>query len=146
MPSHFSEPYNQPGFLSVVRPAHIFLERQVKEDPQKYKLVLVSLSWHSWYNPFAVFRRVHLTKRELWVYCGARIRAEKQSFGDGRQDKDTVLARIREEWGSEDAFDQYVRQTLPHVLLEGKRLYYQQFGKVMIRTMRILFGKQQVQS
>ena len=55
-------------------------------------------------------------------------------------DRGTVLGRIEQEWGSLDAFDTFVREELPAVLLEGKRRYAKQGSRVLAETAKFLFG------
>ena len=55
-------------------------------------------------------------------------------------DRGTLLARIREEWGSLDDFDDFVRNQLPDVLLAGKRRYSEQAWRCFAETAEFLFG------
>jgi len=55
-------------------------------------------------------------------------------------DRAWVLEKIRNEWGSEQAFDKYVRNTLPSIFAESKEIYREQLKTVANRSLERLFG------
>jgi hypothetical protein len=56
-----------------------------------------------------------------------------------RRDRVTVLADIRSKWGSEVAFDEFVRHKLRRVLLNGKRSFFSRPGQAMSEAVELLF-------
>jgi len=56
-------------------------------------------------------------------------------------DRASILDAIRQKWGSEAAFDQFVRERLPAVLEEGKRRYRHQLAREAGRTFELAFGE-----
>ena len=58
------------------------------------------------------------------------------------RDRAVILWEIRRLWGSEEAFDVFVRNEVPIALELGKRRYYQH-GRAAVREgWRFLFGEQ----
>ena len=55
-------------------------------------------------------------------------------------DRSTVLAEVRAGWGSEAAFDSFVRNELPFVLLRSKRQYRKQLRTVFFQQLELIFG------
>ena len=84
------------------------------------KLLFLSLDWPAWWSPQLWFQTARLTtaEEELFQRFSARNARCFAPF-----DRAIVLSKIREEWGSEEAFDEFVRSKLPGVLLEGKRAW-----------------------
>ena len=74
------------------------------------KLLLLSLDWPSSLNPM---KRTRLSEHEMALITNFSCR-DADCFMP--RDRATVLEAIREKFGSEDAFDQFVRTHLPAVL------------------------------
>jgi len=55
-------------------------------------------------------------------------------------DRGWVLGEIRREWGSEQAFDKFVRTELPLLFAESKQKYSEQLKTVANRSLEQLFG------
>ena len=55
-------------------------------------------------------------------------------------DRATVLSFIRQEWGSEQAFDEFVHNELPGVLRARKRRYLRTFRTEVFKTIDIVLG------
>ena len=55
-------------------------------------------------------------------------------------DRAYVLKAIRNEWGSEAIFDDYVRTSLPQVLAESKRAYSSLLWRVLLRNLEHMAG------
>ena len=56
------------------------------------------------------------------------------------RDRAIVLEQIRREWGSEAAFETFVRTQLPVLLASSKRRYGQQMARVAGRAFEMAFG------
>jgi hypothetical protein len=54
-------------------------------------------------------------------------------------DRVYVLASIRQNWGSEENFDNFVRTELPAILLEGKKDFMGRSTRIMHRVFELLF-------
>ncbi len=54
-------------------------------------------------------------------------------------DRVVVLASIRQSWGSEENFDNFVRNKLPAVLLKGKKDFMWRSVQIMYRVFELLF-------
>ena len=52
----------------------------------------------------------------------------------------TVLNFIRQEWGSEQAFDDFVHNELPSVLRASKRRYARTFRNEVFKTIDLVLG------
>ena len=55
-------------------------------------------------------------------------------------DRAVVLDEIRREWGSTDAFDEYVRTHLAEVIGHGKSDYYDNPWRAVVQAIALLFG------
>jgi len=55
-------------------------------------------------------------------------------------DRAFVLNAIREQWGSEDEFDKYVREVLPGIMMRSKAKFYKQSAIVMAQVFDLSFG------
>ena len=56
------------------------------------------------------------------------------------RDRAFVLAAIRDKWGSEEAFDAFVREELPPLFERSKARYQRRVGAVISRALEMLFG------
>jgi hypothetical protein len=108
----------------------------MQNDPEK-KLVFLSLSWSAWYSPKHLGKAVELSKEET---SALRTYSCKNAKIWKREDRDIVLAKIKEQWETVELFDTFVREELPKVLLRGKVEYYQQFKNVLLQSCTLLFG------
>lgn len=55
-------------------------------------------------------------------------------------DRATVLRDIRLQWGTEEAFDDFVHKELPTILLASKRRYLRTFRNEVLKTVDLVFG------
>ena len=98
------------------------------------RLLLLSLTWPSVFNPFKSSR---LSEEELAPLTGFRL-ADVQCAMP--RDRAIVLDAIRREWGSEAAFEDFVRTQLPEVLAASKQRYSRQMASVAGRAFGMAFG------
>ena len=56
------------------------------------------------------------------------------------RDRAIVLEAIRREWGSEAAFEGFVRTEVPKLLAASKRRYSRQIARVAGRAFEMAFG------
>ena len=106
-------------------------------DKLHEKLVLVSLEWPSSLSPLKAFFSPGLTDEErapLTSFCCREAEAFKPC------DRATVLAAVREKFGSEAAFDTLVRTELVEVLKESKIRYSTKAMQTMSDTLELTFG------
>ena len=98
------------------------------------RLLLLSPTWPSVFSPLK----------------SARLSAEERAPLDGftlagvqcamPRDRAIVMDAIRREWGSEAAFEAFVRAELPGVLAASKRRYSRQLASVAARAFGMAFG------
>ena len=55
-------------------------------------------------------------------------------------DRALLLQSIRDEWGSLEAFDNFVREALPAIMVTSKLQYRTRFRRVVAESMELLFG------
>jgi hypothetical protein len=91
-------------------------------------LKFLALDWSPWWHPANMTGPVALSPEEQRLLLGFRCSDAKCWR---RADREIVLGLICEAWGSEDAFDAYVREQLPAILLKAKQEYYTQARSVM---------------
>uniref|UniRef100_A0A7S1E1T8 TIR domain-containing protein n=2 Tax=Hemiselmis andersenii TaxID=464988 RepID=A0A7S1E1T8_HEMAN len=102
------------------------------------KLKFVSLEW-GWFERLAWLfgcGRVRLSKSEHELLANYSCR-DASCFMP--KDRGTVLARIREEWGSEEEFDGFVRREFPKLVLKGKERFMWRPVRVLKETLDLLF-------
>ena len=98
------------------------------------KLLLLSLSWPSSLSPF---KRSGLSENELgWMQ---EFRCEKANCYVPA-DRAFVLAEIRQNWGSTEAFDRFVADELPKVMEASKLKFSQQLKTTALEAVELLFG------
>lgn len=98
------------------------------------KLVLLSLDWPSVLHPL---KPAALTKGERDWFKGfscAMVQCAKPS------DRAYVLGQIRQEWESEEKFEDFVRDELPKILEHSKRRYSRQLLRTMFDAFDLAFG------
>jgi len=106
----------------------------IQSDPQK-RLLLFSLEWPNSFNPF---KSSNVCEEDLLCYfkdfrcCDASCTKPA--------DKGYVLGEIRNEWGSEEAFEEFVRIKLPSIFAESNHKYRGQLKLVASRSLEQLFG------
>ena len=98
------------------------------------KLLLLSLDWPSSLNPF---KRTRLSAHEKNLIATFSCR-DADCFMP--RDRATVLGEIRQKFGNEDAFDQFVRTHLPAVLERSKREYSSNLLNVAAEALEKSFG------
>ena len=103
-------------------------------DELRRKLLLLSLKWPSTLAPWK--RRELSAAEEGWLQGFRCVRAKcfKPS------DRAMLLARIRDEWGTEEAFDAFVHTELREVMLQSKEQYQRRMARVAADSCDLLFG------
>ena len=104
------------------------------KDHLDERLLLLSPTWPSVFNPF---KSAQLTEEELKPLTHFTL-AEVQCAMP--RDRAIVLEQIRREWGSEAAFETFVRTQLPGLLASSKRRYSRQMARVAGRAFEMAFG------
>jgi hypothetical protein len=102
------------------------------ELPQR--LLLLSISWAS---VFSLFKDPELTVEERSAFCKFHCR-DARCFKPS--DRAYVLKAIRDEWGSEEVFDQYVQTELPKIFAASKRAYSQLLWLTLLSNLEHMFG------
>ena len=105
-----------------------------ESDAPSGKLLLLSLEWPSSFWPF---KRVEMSEHEREWFSTFSCRNAGCFKPD---DRAFVLAAIREEFGSEDKFDTFVRTKMPKVLERSKRQYSGQLLAVAKEVADLVFG------
>ena len=104
-----------------------------KADLQS-RLLLLSIEWPSSLSPF---KRGALSKRERgWLREFSCLKAQCYKPAD----RAMLLAKIREEWKSEAAFDEFVRTELYNVLVQSKMQYQQRILNIAGNAFELIFG------
>ena len=98
------------------------------------KLLLLGLDWPSVTSPF---KKIAVSDDELQSLRSFRC-TEARCFKPS--DRAYVLDAIRREWGSEEVFDKFVQEKLPHVLAQSKHNYSTRMLEVAMRNLDLLFG------
>ena len=96
--------------------------------------VLLSTAWAWNFNPCA---SRELSSDELATLTSFRCR-EALTYRPG--DRGVLLAEIRKEWGSEEAFDAFVQRELPPILAGNKQRYASRLGRVVSEHIDLAFG------
>ena len=124
-PSYFSR-------LWCVYELAIFCRERASELDTK--LLLLSLDWPATLDP------------RKTATLSAKERAMFATFSCVNaccylpRDRAFVLAAIRDKWGSEEAFDAFVREELPPLFERSKARYQRRVGEVFSRALEMLFG------
>ena len=105
---------------------------RLKED-----LLLLSFEWPGSLSPARIGFSTDLTKEELEPLVSFKCR-DARCFKP--MDRAVVLAAIRSDWGSEEAFNRFVREVLPGVLRESKKRYATQLARLAGRSFNLAFG------
>jgi len=104
------------------------------------KLLLLSLEWprSSWRSLLmGCIRAPVLSEDEAGMlrnFCCTNMMCSKP------RDRAFVLQAIREQWGSETAFDQFVRDEMPGIMLASKRKYHLRHLRAMDKAFEMLFS------
>ena len=84
-----------------------------------------------------LFKSSKVSEEELLYFKNFRCR-DASCFKPA--DRGKVLGQIRREWGSELAFDEYVRHKLPAIFAQSKQIYSDQLMTVAYSSSEQLFG------
>jgi hypothetical protein len=103
-------------------------------DAPSGKMLLLSLDWPSSFSPF---KRTGLTKKEREWITGFRCR-DAGCFKPS--DRAIVLQAVRDKFGSEDKFDEFVHVQLLKVLERSKREYSSKLWDVAAESFSMVFG------
>lgn len=98
------------------------------------RLLLLSPTWPSVFSPF---KSARLTEEELAPFTGFTLSEVQCALP---RDRAIVLEEIRRKWGSEAAFETFVRTELPELLAASKRRYSKQIARVAGRALEMAFG------
>ena len=104
------------------------------KDELSKRLLLLSISWASVLSPF---KDPELTAEERDAFRNFHCR-DARCFKPS--DRAYVLKAIRDEWGSEEAFDRFVQTELPEVLATGKRAYSRLVWLALVNNLEHMFG------
>ena len=88
-------------------------------------------------QPTQIFAALSPRQTELAPLTGFRL-ADVQCAMP--RDRAIVLGSIRREWGSEAAFEDFVRRQLPEVLAASKQRYSRQMASVAAQAFAMAFG------
>jgi hypothetical protein len=108
----------------------------VHQNNLAYRLEFLSFKWATTWNFLLMFRRVQLDKSEkdqLATYSCLDANCYLPA------DRMVVLAFIRKMWGSEEAFDEFVRTKLPEILRKGKEDFMWRSIRIMNSVLELLF-------
>ena len=105
-----------------------------EDDAPSDKLLLLSLDWPSSFSPF---KQAMVSDEEQQWLAGFSCR-NARCFKPA--DRAFVLKSIRDEFGSEEAFDTFVRKNLPRVLGRSKREYRSRITSVALDVVDLVFG------
>ena len=103
-------------------------------DAPSGKMLLLSLDWPSSFSPF---KRTGLTQKEREWITGFRCR-DAGCFKPS--DRAIVLQAVRDKFGSEDKFDEFVHVQLLKVLERSKREYSSKLWDVAAESFSMVFG------
>lgn len=110
-------------------------------EGKQAQLVFLGLSWPSYLSASRLLRIGH---RHVQLSVEERNKLASFACREARcyrpADRALVLSSIREQWGSEKNFDQFVRCVLPVVMEKGKQRYAGQSQKASSRAWNMLFG------
>jgi len=103
----------------------------------KKKIVFLGLRWPAWWNPMRWMSIVRLDLDEALTLANFQVRRTRCA---SPVDKADTLRRLREEWGSEAAFEQFVREELPGTILEAKRRWFRRPVELLMESLAMLLG------
>ena len=98
------------------------------------RLLLLSLEWSSTWSVLKTSRLSADERQRLESFCCLDAQCYKPS------DRAELLSTIRREWGSEDAFDAFVRTELLEVLQVSKEQYMSQMAGVAMGSAQLMLG------
>ena len=101
------------------------------------KLQIIGLDWPAWWNPINWSREVQLSESEIQAIENFSVRAANCERPADRQH---ILAELRRSWGSEAAFDAFVREEMKAVLLSGKKRYMSTAPRAVQEAISFLFS------
>ena len=106
---------------------------QASLDELDEKLLLLSLDWGSTTNPFSSSTLTEKERAWFQEFRCVDVHCSKPA------DRAFVLREIRTHWGTEAAFDNFVRQELPPILEKSKRNYGNQLLRVTASALEAQF-------
>ena len=110
-------------------------DNKMHTDPApEARLMLINLEWPGTLAPFKSDKLADIELSWFTNFRCRRARCFKPS------DRSVVLASIREAWGSEDKFDQFVANELPYTLRRSKMQYSKQLTTVLLSRLELVFG------
>jgi len=98
------------------------------------KLLLLSLAWPSTINPLRSKRLSRAEVEQLSNFCCLDAQCYKPS------DRAMLLAKIRSDWGTEAAFDDFVRNNLLAIMQQSKERYQGQLFATAVQSFELVFG------
>ena len=121
-----------PTFRGSVYELAAFCRRHPRKDLEN-RLLLFSLDWPTSLCSY-VPETIHQEAEWLRNFSCETAHCFKPI------DRATVLNFIRQEWGSEQAFDEFVHNELPSVLQASKRRYARTFRNEVRKTIDLVLG------
>jgi hypothetical protein len=109
---------------------------KVHQGHLKDRLSFLSLKWATTWNFLWLLKRVELSqseRRQLATYSCTDANCYMPA------DRMVVLAFIRQTWGSEENFDEFVRTELPEILRKGKEDFMWRSLRTMNSVLELLF-------
>ena len=106
-------------------------------DQLESKLQIIGLDWPAWWNPMHWMDDVKLSDAELNAIESFSVRAANCERPADRQH---ILAELRLRWGSEAAFDAWVRDEMKALLLAGKARYMNTAPRAVTEAGSFLFS------
>jgi hypothetical protein len=103
----------------------------------KKKIVFLGLRWPAWWNPMRWICVARLDLDEALTLASFQVRRTRCASPIEKAD---TLRRLRREWGSEAAFDQFVREELPGTILEAKRRWFRRPVELLMESLAMLLG------
>ena len=101
------------------------------------KLQIIGLDWPAWWNPVNWSREMQLSESEIQAIENFSVRAANCERPADRQH---ILAELRRSWGSEAAFDAFVREEMKAMLLSGKKRYMSTAPRAVQEAISFLFS------
>ena len=98
------------------------------------KLILLSLEWPSVFQPWGSAALTESDLAPLRTFHCRDARCYKAS------DRGAVMKAIYQEFGTAEAFDQYVQRELPPILAECKQQYRSLLSRLIAKNLEYVFG------
>ena len=98
------------------------------------RLLLLSLDWPSTLSPLKAKGLSRAEEARFRDFSCLKAQCYKPS------DRAMLLEWIRADWGSEEAFDDFVRTELLQVMRKSKARYFSQVREIVVNAFELVFG------